>query len=106
MADVASVPDHDLRRRFEGQLNKFTNVVKGWQFRYRITHLRFFLILFFVLQCEYMDSSVADPKCFFSRSDLLIILGFKSRSGFGFGVFSKVHLTFLCPAKPLSALEE
>ncbi len=34
MADVASVPDHDLRRRFEGQLNKFTNVVKGWQFRW------------------------------------------------------------------------
>jgi len=29
-----SVPDHDLRRRFEGQLSKFTNVVKGWQFRW------------------------------------------------------------------------
>lgn len=35
MADGGgSVPDHDLRRRFEGQLSKFTNVVKGWQFRW------------------------------------------------------------------------
>jgi hypothetical protein len=32
-----SVPDHDLRRRFEGQLSKFTNVVKGWQFRYTVS---------------------------------------------------------------------
>lgn len=28
------VPENDLRRRFEGQLSKFTNVVKGWQFRW------------------------------------------------------------------------
>ncbi len=34
-----SVPDHDLRRRFEGQLSKFTNVVKGWQFRYTVSVL-------------------------------------------------------------------
>ena len=27
------VSENDLRRRFEGQLNKFTNVVKGWQYR-------------------------------------------------------------------------
>ena len=26
----------DLRRRWEGQLNKFTNVVKGWQYRWFI----------------------------------------------------------------------
>jgi len=26
--------DNELRRRFEGQLSKFTNVVKGWQFRW------------------------------------------------------------------------
>jgi hypothetical protein len=42
-----SVPDHDLRRRFEGQLSKFTNVVKGWQFRYTVSVL----------------DSVADPGC-------------------------------------------
>ena len=24
----------ELRRRWEGQLNKFTNVVKGWQYRW------------------------------------------------------------------------
>jgi hypothetical protein len=42
-----SVPDHDLRRRFEGQLSKFTNVVKGWQFRYTVIVL----------------DSVADPGC-------------------------------------------
>jgi len=29
-----TVADNDLRRRFEGQLSKFTNVVKGWQFRW------------------------------------------------------------------------
>jgi len=34
MADSANVPENDLRRRFEGQLSKFTNVVKGWQFRW------------------------------------------------------------------------
>lgn len=28
------VSENDLRRRFEGQLNKFTNVVKGWQYRW------------------------------------------------------------------------
>jgi len=28
------VTENDLRRRFEGQLSKFTNVVKGWQFRW------------------------------------------------------------------------
>jgi len=27
-------PDTEHRRRFEGQLNKFTNVVKGWQYRW------------------------------------------------------------------------
>ena len=27
-------PDAEHRRRFEGQLNKFTNVVKGWQYRW------------------------------------------------------------------------
>jgi len=29
-----SAPDTEHRRRFEGQLNKFTNVVKGWQYRW------------------------------------------------------------------------
>ena len=28
------VPEAELRRRWEGQLNKFTNVVKGYQFRW------------------------------------------------------------------------
>jgi len=31
-----SLSENDLRRRFEGQLNKFTNVVKGWQYRWFI----------------------------------------------------------------------
>ena len=33
MADKA-VTEAELRRRWEGQLNKFTNVVKGWQYRW------------------------------------------------------------------------
>ena len=28
------VAEAELRRRWEGQLNKFTNVVKGWQYRW------------------------------------------------------------------------
>jgi hypothetical protein len=34
--NLVGVSDNDLRRRFEGQLNKFTNVVKGWQYRWFI----------------------------------------------------------------------
>jgi hypothetical protein len=35
MGDVTQqIGDNELRRRFEGQLSKFTNVVKGWQFRW------------------------------------------------------------------------
>jgi len=35
MGDVSQqIGDNELRRRFEGQLSKFTNVVKGWQFRW------------------------------------------------------------------------
>ena len=33
MADK-TVTEAELRRRWEGQLNKFTNVVKGWQYRW------------------------------------------------------------------------
>ena len=29
-----TVTEAELRRRWEGQLNKFTNVVKGWQYRW------------------------------------------------------------------------
>ena len=31
---VASITDSEHMRRWEGQLNKFTNVVKGWQYRW------------------------------------------------------------------------
>ena len=31
---TVTVTEAELRRRWEGQLNKFTNVVKGWQFRW------------------------------------------------------------------------
>ena len=30
----AMLTDTDHMRRWEGQLNKFTNVVKGWQYRW------------------------------------------------------------------------
>ena len=33
-ASPSPVNDMDHMRRFEGQLNKFTNVVKGWQYRW------------------------------------------------------------------------
>ena len=34
MAEEKSIKDGEQKRRFEGQLSKFTNVVKGWQFRW------------------------------------------------------------------------
>ena len=32
--EAAITTQAELRRRWEGQLNKFTNVVKGWQYRW------------------------------------------------------------------------
>ena len=33
---MATVSEGEPLRRWEGQLNKFTNVVKGWQYRWFI----------------------------------------------------------------------
>jgi len=46
---VATTPPADLRRKWEGQLNKFTNVVKGWQYRWFVLQpdsgqLQYFLL--------------------------------------------------------------
>ncbi len=40
--------DKELRRPFEGQLNKFTNVMKGWQYRWFVLdpengHLEYYI---------------------------------------------------------------
>jgi hypothetical protein len=89
-----SVPDHDLRRRFEGQLSKFTNVVKGWQFRYTVSVL----------------DSVADPGCLSRIPDPPDPQVFgppgsgsiNQRCGSGYGSFyhqaKKVRKTFISPA--------
>ena len=46
---VEETTQADLRRRWEGQLNKFTNVVKGWQYRWFVLEpdcgkLQYFLL--------------------------------------------------------------
>ena len=43
-------PDRDLRRRWEGQLNKFTNVVKGWQYRWFVLEPEQGTLMYFLLE--------------------------------------------------------
>jgi len=40
----------DLRRRWEGQLNKFTNVVKGWQYRWFVLEPELGQLQYFLLE--------------------------------------------------------
>ena len=55
-----SLSENDLRRRFEGQLNKFTNVVKGWQYRWFILdpesgRLEYYLIEVLAIHFSHRD---------------------------------------------------